>query len=119
MWNNGEITWEPAKHLREDSTDEFALHLRNSGLSDLEQCAWAEDHETASSQQDEVNSVDSTDSNSSKGQDPVDQIDPTLRNPEVESQERPKDREDEDGEEEEESEIQTPIEQPVLVKRVT
>ena len=84
LWNNGETTWEPAKYLREDSPAEFATYLRNSGLSDLEQYAWAEDHEDTSSQQDEVASVDSSDSN--EDQDPVDQIDPTLRNPEIEAQ---------------------------------
>ena len=43
QWNNGDITWEPEQYLREDSPGEFAVFLRETGLSDLKRFAWAED----------------------------------------------------------------------------
>ena len=42
-WNTGEITWEPENYLKEDAPTFFARYLRKSGLSQLNQYAWARD----------------------------------------------------------------------------
>ena len=42
-WNTGELTWEPEHYLREDAPTDFARYLRKSGLSELDQYAWAQD----------------------------------------------------------------------------
>ena len=42
-WNTCEITWEPENYLKEDAPTYFARYLRKSGLSQLNQYAWARD----------------------------------------------------------------------------